>query len=144
MTTLIECNDCTCLFDKTSDSPDYCQNCGSVDIKEREGVDGKGSARLGENIILVDSGQSGVNVDELNIINNGPSVIVVGGNCIPSIEELQQDIEATKIKEEHVCYITARNEADMLEMISLVKRSKTRRHKDLMKKGRQEFHKKGK
>jgi hypothetical protein len=142
MTTLIECNDCKCKFDKKSDSPEYCQNCGSRDVRELE--DGKGSARLGENIILVDSGQSGVNVDELNIINNGPSVIVVGGNCIPSIEELQQDIEATKIKEEHVCYITARNEADMLEMISLVKRSKTRRHKDLMKKGRQEFHKKGK
>jgi len=144
MTTLIECNDCTCLFEKTSDSPDYCQNCGSVDIKEREGVDGKGSARMvGENVILVGSGQSGVNVEELNLTNES-AVIVVGGNCIPSVEELQQDIEATKIREEHVCYITARNEADMLEMISLVKRSKTRRHKDLMKKGRQEFHKKGK
>lgn len=76
--------------------------------------------------------------------NIEPKIIVVSGNCIPSIAELQQDIEDTKLTEKNEILFQAHIKSDMPELINLVKRSKTKEHRALMKKGRQEFRKKGK
>lgn len=132
MQTLIGCNACKCINEKTPDSTSYCEECGSADVKEFEGINGKNSAR----VVIIGGG--GISAAELELRQE----VLARNGDIPIIAEPHR-VKDPEIKEELEFVIERFNTDDIDDMMEHVKRSRTKQHKDLMRKGRREFHKKG-